>query len=63
MNVTLALASPAVAVPIVGAPAGPLVDPADEVLIGMWLFYPIDQQLTIVKIKSSTGSASYTTPN
>ena len=29
-----------VAVPIVGAVAGPLVAPADELRIGMLLFYP-----------------------
>jgi hypothetical protein len=39
VNVTDALALPAVAVPIVGAVEGPLVEPADELRIGMYLFY------------------------
>jgi hypothetical protein len=39
VNVTDAEALPAVAVPIVGALAGPLVEPDEELRIGMCLFY------------------------
>jgi len=38
LNVTDALALPAVAVPIVGAPAGPLVEPCAP-RIGIWVSY------------------------
>ena len=39
VNVTLAFPLPAVAVPMVGAVAGPLVPPADDPMIGMGVLY------------------------